>query len=135
MSIAQQTVERKSQEAGLVAPQYPAQYIEIYNSADGWRWRWVGKYGMRNVSSQTYATPLEAALTGAVVAHCHGLMLRTGCNVLNQDLIFAWQVQGMERAKAGEPIETCWNAYMRQGWLSIHEPVAFGWPVVAEVAA
>lgn len=119
-------------ECGGRRTELPAQRVEIYQSADGWHWTHLGKRISRNVSSTAYPTALEAAMTGAVVAHCHGIPLRTGCNILNQDLVFAWQLQGIERAQKGEPFETCWNKYQRQGFLSVTQPQIFGWPEVTQ---
>jgi hypothetical protein len=108
------------------------QRIELRQSAEGWHWAMVKGGGrLTTTSHRTYATPLDAAIDGAAVAHCHGIPLRTCDNALTQDLIFIWQMQGMERARAGEPMETCWNKYQRQGYLSITQQ-AFGW---AEVTA
>lgn len=98
-------------------------YVDLAYSPDGWHWRTVNGHGaLPKTSHIAYATRLEAATAGAFIAFYNNMPLRTGCNALNESLVACWQIEGIEAAQRGEPLEVCWNKHQRDG---------YGWAVNA----
>lgn len=117
IATTQQLIERNEQLIAATVYGNPVdeRIVEVDVAPHGNTWRWVKRMrkGMLDrTSTESFPTPVAAALTAERIAECAGATLSQNAQaVLGREI-----VKGYEKRLFGQSLEACDNHYQHQGY-------------------
>lgn len=123
VSPTELTVKPQDADASMViltSTVHKFERVRIYQRHRRWHWQHVYADGkLAQSSTKSFGSALEAALAGAIVAHCEGIptvLPRELKTELEPQIAAIWRKEGADKFHVGMDIDECWNVHQRQGF-------------------